>query len=174
MPGQHPIANKPPALEPPGARRGRRLAAALQRGGTALMLSPTLLLAAPVSTNLPPMNTALPDAGFSVLRVFGALALVLALFLGGVWLFKNWRRLALQRGGRAPQLQVMEVRPLGQRHVLYVVGYQQQRMLLAASPAGVALVSHLPAADAAELVTDPTLPAPNFVEALQQMVRQRT
>ena len=174
MAGKRLISKQPAAIEPLATRWRRSRASVPQPGFTALVLFPTILLAAPVSTNLPPMNTALPDAGFSVLRVFGALALVLALFLGGVWLFKNWRRLALQRGGRAPQLQVMEVRPLGQRHVLYVVGYQQQRMLLAASPTGVALVSHLPAADAAELVTDPTLPAPNFVEALQQMVRQRT
>ena len=29
----------------------------------------------------------LPDAGLSLLRVFGALALVIGVFLGGAWLF---------------------------------------------------------------------------------------
>ena len=146
------------------------------QGGLAFCFALPASAAGLLSTNLPPMSAALPDAGFSVIRVFGALALVLALFFGGVWIFKNWRRLALQRGGRAPQLQVMEVRPLGNRHVLYVVGYQQQRMLIAASPNGVALVSHLPAADLSEPIPGPVLPAvpsPSFVDALQQMIRQK-
>jgi flagellar biogenesis protein FliO len=119
-------------------------------------------------TNLPPISPVLPDASFSVIRVFGALVLVLALFLAGVWFFKNWQRLALQRG-RSAHLQLIEVKPLGGKHVLYVVGYQQQRMLLAASPAGVALVSHLPAANASDI--EPSqVGSPNFVEALQQAV----
>lgn len=125
-----------------------------------------------ISTNLPPISPALPDASFSVIRVFGALVLVLGLFLGGVWLFKNWQRLTIQRG-RPSQLQIVEMKALGGRHALYVVGFQQQRMLLASSPAGVTLVSHLPNADAPE----PTAPAAdpmsgqNFVQALQQAVQ---
>src|SRR5207247_8803632 len=50
------------------------------------------------STNAPPISPALPEVSFSVIRVFGALALVLGLFLAGVWLFKHWQCLALQRG----------------------------------------------------------------------------
>ena len=38
----------------------------------------------------------LPDAGLSFVRVLGALVLVIGLFLGGVWFFKNWQRLAVQ------------------------------------------------------------------------------
>ncbi len=126
--------------------------------------------AAPVlSTNLPPISTALPEVGFSVIRVFGALALVLALFLAGVWVFKNWQRLALQRG-RPAQLQVVEMKPLGGKHALYVVAYQQQRLLLASSPNGVSLVSHLPAADPTEVET-PAITSPNFVQVLQQAVQ---
>jgi flagellar biogenesis protein FliO len=132
----------------------------------------SLTAATPLSTNLPPITASLPDASFSVIRVFGALMLVLALFLAGVWLFKNWQRLTVQRG-RPSQLQLLEMRALGGKHVLYVVGYQQQRMLLAASPAGVTLVSHLPAADATEL--EPAQVAPeNFVHALQQAVQGKT
>ena len=52
----------------------------------------------------------------------GALALVW-LFLGGVWLFRNWQRLVIQRG-RAPKLNVLEIRSLGGRQALYVVGYE--------------------------------------------------
>src|ERR1041385_3841276 len=78
---------------------------------------------------LPP----LPDAGPSVIRVMGALALVLGIFLGGVWLFKNGRRFNLQRGN-ASKLSVLEARSLSGKHVLYVVGYEQERFLLASSP----------------------------------------
>ncbi|HZL41758.1 MAG TPA: flagellar biosynthetic protein FliO [Verrucomicrobiae bacterium] len=87
-------------------------------------------------------STPLPDAGLSLLRVMGALAVVLAIFLGGVWLFRNWQRLVIQRG-RAPKLNVLEVRSLGGRHALYVVGYEEERFLIASSPAGVHLVSQL-------------------------------
>ncbi len=124
-----------------------------------------------LSTNLPPVSPALPEAGFSVIRVFGALALVIGLFLAGVWLFRNWQRLTLQRG-RPAHLQVIEMRSLGGKQVLYVVGYQQQRLLLASSPAGVTLVSHLPPAEAAEIEPG-QLTGQNFVQALQQAVQAK-
>ena len=128
------------------------------------------LSAAPLlSTNLPPISPALPDASFSIIRVFGALMLVLGLFLAGVWLFKNWQRLTIQRG-RVSQLQIIEMKALGGKHALYVVGYQQQRLLLASSPAGVTLVSHLPAADASEIEPD-KVSSQNFVHVLQQAVQ---
>ncbi len=129
--------------------------------------------AAPLlSTNLPPVSPALPDASFSVIRVFGAFVLVIGLFLGGVWVFKNWQRLGLQRG-RATQLQILESKSLGGRHALYVVSYQHQRLLLASSPAGVTLVSHLPDEDAAPATTTPAIGGENFVHALQQAVQAR-
>jgi len=127
--------------------------------------------AAPLSTNVPPVSPALPDASFSVIRVFGALVLVLGLFLAGVWLFRNWQRLTIQRG-RPSQLQILEMKALGGKHALYVVGYQQQRLLLASSPTGVALVSHLPAADATE-VESAKLSSENFVQVLQQAVQAK-
>jgi flagellar biogenesis protein FliO len=151
-------------------------ARAIRAIGLALLalLSPLPLTAAAglSSTNLPPVSPLLPDASFSVIRVFGALMLVLALFLAGVWLFKNWQRLTFPQG-RSAQLQLLEMRALGGKHVLYVVGYQQQRMLLAASPAGVTLLSHLPVADATEL--EPAQVSPqNFVQALQQAVQAKS
>jgi len=115
------------------------------------------------------LTNSLPDAGMSLIRVLGALALVLAIFLGGVWLFRNWQRLALQRG-RAPKLNVLEVRSLGGRHALYVVAYEQERFLLAASPAGVNLVSHLQPGDEAPVGKD-TPPQPSFAQALKQTLK---
>jgi flagellar biogenesis protein FliO len=137
--------------------------------------------AAPLlSTNLPPHSPLLPDASFSVIRVFGGLVLVVGLFLAGVWLFKNWQRLALQRG-RPSQLQILEIKALGHKHALYVVGYQQQRMLLASSPAGIALVSHLSSeevrSERAEGRGEDGSPLPphtsDFVKVLQQAVQAK-
>jgi flagellar biogenesis protein FliO len=117
---------------------------------------------------LPP----LPDAGPSIIRVFGALALVLGIFFGGVWLFRNWQRLTIQRG-RAPKLNVIETRPLGGKHALYVIGYDQERYLLAASPTGVNLLTHLPPATEADAPTDATGPSapPSFAQALTKVLK---
>jgi flagellar biogenesis protein FliO len=82
----------------------------------------------------------------AVMRVFGALALVLAVFFGGLWIVRNWQRFRVSQG-RAPKLAVFETRSLGPRHTLYVVGYEQERMLIAASPAGVAMLTNLPRAE---------------------------
>jgi flagellar biogenesis protein FliO len=111
-----------------------------------------------------------PDIGTSLLRVTGALALVIGIFLAGVWLLRNWQRLSIQRG-RAPKLNVLEIRSLGGRQSIYVVGYEQERFLLASSPAGVNFLTHLPAAgnegeSAAE--TKPQIP---FSQALAQVLK---
>ncbi|MGA2747858.1 MAG: flagellar biosynthetic protein FliO [Verrucomicrobiota bacterium] len=121
-------------------------------------------------SNSAAISSALPDLGASLLRVTGALVAVIALFLGGVWVFKNWQRLALRKGA-APKLNVLEVRSLGQRQAIYVIGYEQQRMLIASSAAGIALLSHLPAAG-----DEPPAPAPkmSFAEAFQQVLTRKT
>jgi flagellar biogenesis protein FliO len=130
-------------------------------------------LALPVSTNLPAKLELppLPAAGPSIIRVMGALALVLGIFFGGVWLYRNWQRLTIQRG-RAPKLNVLETRPLGGKHALYVIGYEQERFLLSASPNGVSLITHLPAAekDSAE-TTDTTQAPPSFAQALTKVLK---
>ncbi|HTV41951.1 MAG TPA: flagellar biosynthetic protein FliO [Candidatus Sulfotelmatobacter sp.] len=117
----------------------------------------------------PLIAPSLPDAGVSLLRVAGALALVIGIFLGGVWLFKNWQRLALQQGG-GPKLKVLETRPLGGRHAIYVLGYEQQRFLISSSPSGVNLLSHLPAAaeNDSSAVSKPT-----FTQALAQALKRQ-
>jgi len=113
----------------------------------------------------------LPDAGLSLVRVTGALALVIGLFLGGAWLFRNWQRINLQRG-RGPKLNVLETRSLGGRQAIYVVGYEQERFLIASSPAGVSLLSHLPAGT--EGSSEPekqNAPAPSFAQIMTQVFK---
>jgi flagellar biogenesis protein FliO len=111
------------------------------------------------SAEASPMASALstPDIGVSVLRVTG------------VWLFRNWQRLAVRRG-RAPKLNVLEMRSLGGRQTIYVVGYEQERFLLASSPVGVNFLTHLPAA-AGEPETEEAKPAVSFSNALAQVLK---
>lgn len=116
-----------------------------------------------------PISSA-PDILGPVLRMAGALILVIALFLAGVWLFKNWQRLAVRRGA-LPKLNVLEVKSLGQRQAIYVVAYEQQRMLLASSPAGVTLLSHLPEAGEEEKAAPAT--RLTFAEAFHQVLARK-
>jgi flagellar biogenesis protein FliO len=135
--------------------------------GVGVLFCSTAGLSAGVTTVL--SNQAqLPEIGFSLLRVVGALSLVLALFLGGVWLYRNWQRLVIQKG-KAPKLSILEVKPLGQRHGLYLVGYEQQRFLLASSPTGITLVTHLP--DSETFTEEPVSPVPTpFNRAFQKLL----
>jgi flagellar biogenesis protein FliO len=139
---------------------------------TACLFDTCSVFAQTNSTNLPLTAPTLPDAGLSLFRVVGALALVIGLFLGGVWFFRNWQRIAIQRG-RAPKLNVLETRSLGGRHALFVVGYEQERFLIASSPSGVNLVSHLPTAvgSAESEATKTGTPSPSFAQALTQVLK---
>jgi len=112
---------------------------------------------------------ALPGAGYSVLRMMGALVVVLAIFLALVWVYKHWSRLTAARG-KSPQLQLLEVKPLGNRHALYVIAYQRQRLLLASSPAGVSLLTQLPEGET-ESATAVPMVAPSFLQVLQCALR---
>ncbi len=146
-------------------RTGIFFFAATLCGGESVFAQTTNTIAAVTTTNL-------PDPSASLLRVFGALALVLGLFLGGVWFYKNWRRLTLQRG-QQPKLNIHETRPLGARQAIFVVGYDKQRFLVATSPAGVSLLSHLPDAEAvveADAGAKTSAPMP-FAQALAQVLK---
>ncbi|HEX4343106.1 MAG TPA: flagellar biosynthetic protein FliO [Verrucomicrobiae bacterium] len=115
----------------------------------------------------------LPGAEFSILRVFGALALVIGIFLGGVWLFRNWQRLTIQRG-HVPKLNIVETRSLGGRQAIFVVGYEHERFLISSSPTGINLLSHLP--QVVEDKTDgaePKAPVPSFSQTLVQMLKRK-
>jgi flagellar biogenesis protein FliO len=127
------------------------------------------------STNAVPLAApqSLPDVGASLGRVMLMLAVVLGLFLGGVWLFRNWQRLTTHRG-QAPKLNVVEVRSLGGRHALYVVAYEQERFLLASSPTGVNLLSHLqPAEETPATAEQITPPQSSFAQTLAQMLKRK-
>ena len=147
------------------------------RTGARTIFAATFLFAAgnllAQSTNAPVAAPAFPEAGVSLLRVTGALALVLGLFLGGAWFFKNWQRLALQRG-RQPKLNILETRSLGARQAVFVVAYERQRFLVATSPAGVNLLSHLPDTETAEAESaeKPAAPMP-FAQALAQVLKRK-
>jgi flagellar biogenesis protein FliO len=134
------------------------------------------LLSAPAifaqSTNSLPLTSLAPTPGVgaALFRVMGALLLVLAIFLGGVWLFRNWQRLSVQRGA-APKLNVLEVRSLGGRHAIYVVGYERERLLLASGPTGVSFLSQLPPADNDATPADAPKAAGTFPQMLAEMMK---
>jgi flagellar biogenesis protein FliO len=139
------------------------------------MLAATTASAQPLlSTNLP-AGPELPGSSavvFSFFRVLGALAFVLAVFFGGVWLFRNWQRTVLAKG-QAPRLNILETKSLGQRHALYVVGYEQQRLLIAASPAGVTMLTALPAA-MVSATEEAATTKPNFTNARRQALQRKS
>ena len=129
------------------------------------VLIPMTTFAAEPGTGTPAGDTG--ELWFALFRMLGALALVLALFVGGLWLV---RRVPVMRLGRTvPKLAVLEARSLGQRQALYVIGYEQERLLIATSPAGVTLLKQLPAAGPT-LESPATTPA-DFPTLLQNLLR---
>lgn len=122
----------------------------------------------------PPPMPAIPtaSAASSLFRVLGALALVLATFFGGVWLFRNWQRVAINKG-HAPKLNILETKALGQRHAIYVIGYEQQRLLISASPSGVTMLTTLPAAPVNATEEAPASKT-SFTDALLQALNRKS
>ncbi|MFM1941238.1 MAG: Flagellar biosynthesis protein FliO [Verrucomicrobiota bacterium] len=117
----------------------------------------------------------LPSVGPSVVRLLGAFALVIALLLGGLWLARNGFRFNA-RNQKQRELKILEVRMLGQKQSLMVVGYQDQRLLLGSSPTGVNFITRLPDLTPEEqqaLETAEAPPAPSFSQALQHALGQR-
>jgi flagellar biogenesis protein FliO len=110
----------------------------------------------------------IPGIGLSVIRLVGALALVLAIFAGGIWLARNWRRFVV-RQHRNADLRVLEVRSLGPRQAIWVVAYQRQRLLLGSSPAGLSLLMQLPEGE----LEEPHAPARiDFAEAFRHVLNR--
>jgi flagellar biogenesis protein FliO len=102
----------------------------------------------------------------SFVRVLGALVLVFAVLFAGVWFWRNAQRLSTSRGS-ATRLQVIEVKSLGPRHALYVVGYEQRRFLLSSAPSGISMLVNLPEAPVEETVHSPS---PTFAETLARVL----
>lgn len=139
-----------------------------------IVCATTVVSAQPVISTNALVVPALPGStavAFSLFRVLGALAIVLAVFFGGVWLFRNWQRTAIAKG-HAPKLNILETKSLGQRHAIYVIGYEQQRLLIAASPAGVTMLTTLPTASVNATEEVPTGKTP-FSDALRQALQRK-
>ncbi|MCF7668808.1 MAG: flagellar biosynthetic protein FliO [Verrucomicrobia bacterium] len=94
-----------------------------------------------------------PDTGMAILRLIGALILVIGLLFAAVWFVKKWQQTAIFKG-RPARLKVLEMRSLGHRHALYVVGYERKRFLVSGSPGGVSLLTGLPDAEVAASAED--------------------
>ena len=131
----------------------------------ALLLSQQLLAAGTLpAAGADSLQT--PSAVYSLIRVLGALALVFVVLFGGAWLFRNWQRLTVRKG-RVPKLNILEMKSLGARHALYVIGYERQRFLLSTAPAGISLISALPEAATDEAATPCQ---PGFAETLARVL----
>jgi len=126
----------------------------------------------PISADAAASALSTPDIGVSLLRVLGALALVLGIFLAGVWLFRNWQRFAVRRG-RAPKLNILESRSLGGRQAIYVVAYEQERFLLSSSPSGVNFLTPLAAAGEGEPGVPESRAAVSFSQAFARVLKAR-
>jgi flagellar biogenesis protein FliO len=126
--------------------------------------------AATVTNSVAVSGSTSPDVAFSLLRVVGAMVLVIAVFLGGVWLLRNWQRLAVNKG-RAPKLNLLETKSLGNRQAIFVVGYEQQRFLVGSSANGLTLLTHLPPSDS---VPDADAPVhASFADTLVRAVTRK-
>ncbi len=82
------------------------------------------------------------DLGGVMVRTFGALLLVLALFFGGVWVFRRSKLFSGYQGSGS-HLNILESKSLGTRHSLHVISYGDQRFLIADSPAGTRFLTSL-------------------------------
>lgn len=120
-------------------------------------------------------NTGMPSMGVAVFRMVGSLALVIAIFFAGAWLFRNMHRWK-PSAQNLRKLQVLEAKSLGPRQAVYVVGYEQQRLLIGSTAQGLTLLTHLPEAAQVESQA-PAAPAQivsvSFGEALMQALGRK-
>ena len=84
----------------------------------------------------------LPDATGSVFRVLAALAVVMAVFVGMLWVIRNWQNLLAKRNG-SPKLVIEEARAIGNRSTLYLIAHADRTLLIASSPQGVHFLADL-------------------------------
>jgi len=77
-----------------------------------------------------------------LLRIFGALLVVLTILLGGAWWFRKSRLFGLVPASQS-NLKIVETKALASRHALHVVEYGDKRFLIADSPAGTSFLTDL-------------------------------
>ena len=97
-------------------------------------------------------------------RMLGALALVFAVLIGALWIYRHWQQFLLQRTP-VSGLRVVDVKSLGQRLSVYVVAYRHQQFLIGGSPNGLSLLSPLdadPSVSGSSSSSDPGPPAVNL------------
>ena len=105
-----------------------------------LVLTMAVALGADKSAAITP---AAPSMGAAVFRMVGSLALVIALFFAAAWVFRNMHRFKAP-GASQRKLQVLEGKSIGPRQAVYVIAYEQQRLLIGATAQGLTLLTHLP------------------------------
>ena len=109
--------------------------------------------------------------GVAVFRMIGSLAFVVALFFAGAWLFRNMHRFR-QTGSPLRKLQVLEAKSLGARQAIYVVAFEQQRLLIGSTAQGLTLLTHLPDGTAQTEAERSIVPV-SFGEALLQALGRK-
>lgn len=108
--------------------------------------------------------------GAALIRMMGALVLVLTLFFAAAWMFRNGHKFKSARGAQR-KLQVIEAKSLGPKQAIYVIGYEQQRLLIGATQQGLTLLSHLP--EGQETPAENPLIQVSFGEALMQALGRK-
>jgi len=104
-----------------------------------LFLSSAAEVAGGNQTSVDPLG----DPGAALLRLLGALAFVVGVFLAGAFLFRKWQ--STSRSNRpGPRLNILDVQSLGARQAVYVIGCDHQRFLVGATPQGLTLLAQLP------------------------------
>jgi len=122
------------AETPTAGHAGLPEANATKYAGTPQVYHPTR-----ESQTINPSPVGLTEIG---VRLFGALLLVVALFLGGAWIFKRTKLFNMVSAKQA-NLQIVESKSLGSRHSLHVVTYGNQRFMISDTPAGTQFLTSL-------------------------------
>ncbi len=115
-------------------------------------------------------NAAMPSMGVAIFRMVGSLAIVIALFFVGAWLFRNMHRFK-NKGMNERKLQVLEGKSIGPRQAIYVVAYEEQRLLIGSTAQGITLLTHLP--EGAPQPAGERIVPVSFGEALMQALGRK-
>ena len=111
-----------------------------------------------------------PSMGVAIFRMVGSLAIVIALFFVGAWLFRNMHRFK-NNGANQRKLQVLEGKSIGPRQAIYVVAYEEQRLLIGSTAQGLTLLTHLP--EGAPQPAGERIVPVSFGEALMQALGRK-